>query len=182
MRLITRRPRTAAPIERPAAAPRLGAQIAVEATGQVLLLAAWMGLCALAMASLGWRAAECAQAAALVWASGAAALALMHAPVQPAGRISLILGATGLRMSLPLGTLAWLSATHTRPASRELANLILVHYLAALVLETWMALRLIRRYEPQPAVSVSRRQADGTAPGLAAQGSGRVMQERDRTG
>jgi hypothetical protein len=84
-----------------------------------------------------------ALAAAIVWFSGSVALALIAASESPYQRLNAVLLAMLIRMGLPI--LASLAALllHTELANAGFAGLVVVHYLAGLVLETWMSLRLV---------------------------------------
>jgi hypothetical protein len=84
-----------------------------------------------------------ALAAALIWVVGSASLALVASARTSAARLNCILGAMLLRMALPLVVLVYLTSINHSMLSGGIAGLIVIHYLAGLALETWLAVRLV---------------------------------------
>jgi hypothetical protein len=82
-------------------------------------------------------------AAAMIWIVGGAALALIASARTPAARLNCILASILIRMALPLAAVVYFTSTHHPLADDGIAGLIVVHYLAGLSIETFMAIRLI---------------------------------------
>ncbi|HEX6963450.1 MAG TPA: hypothetical protein VF175_16400 [Lacipirellula sp.] len=82
-------------------------------------------------------------AALLVWIVGGASLALIAAARTPAARLNCILAGILVRISLPLVAVVYFTSSSHPLAAKGIAGLIVVHYLAGLIAETLMALRLI---------------------------------------
>jgi hypothetical protein len=86
--------------------------------------------------------AASAVAAAIVWLAGSAALGIVASAKTPAQRLNAVLLAMLVRLALPMVAVVALSRSQNQLADNGLAGLIVVHYLAGLLLETWLSLRL----------------------------------------
>lgn len=84
-----------------------------------------------------------AVAAALIWVVGGCSLALVASATSPAGRLNCVLAAMLIRMALPLAAVAYFSSSHHPLAAVGVGGLIVVHYLAGLVVETLLCLRIV---------------------------------------
>lgn len=99
---------------------------------------------ALAARRYGSSAYEASAAAAvLIWAVGGASLAIIARARTNAARLNAILLAMLLRMALPLAAMVYVMQTNPPLASAGLRGLIVVHYLAGLALETYLAVRIV---------------------------------------
>lgn len=83
-----------------------------------------------------------AVAAILIWLVGATSLAIVALAKTPAGRLNCALLAMLVRMTLPLAALLFFMNTNDPLLADGIAGLIVVHYLAGLVVETLMSVRL----------------------------------------
>ena len=109
----------------------------IALTGLVLTLAAvaagWFNS---GSDPLAWRASGAA--ALIVWVSGAASLVVASRPAEPSARISLLLGAMLVRMSVPLAALVLLTAMKSTMGGilpRSTAGYLVLHYLVGLAVE-----------------------------------------------
>jgi hypothetical protein len=84
-----------------------------------------------------------AVAALLVWFAGSLSLVLIAMPNTPAARLNAILGGVLVRMGLPLVAMFYFSSSSHPLASKGIAGLIVVHFLAGLFVETLLALRMV---------------------------------------
>jgi hypothetical protein len=86
--------------------------------------------------------AASAVAAAIVWLAGSAALGIVASAKTPPQRLNAVLLAMLVRLALPMVAVVALSRSQNQLADNGVAGLIVVHYLAGLLLETWLSLRL----------------------------------------
>jgi hypothetical protein len=84
-------------------------------------------------------------AALLIWTVGSASLALIFAARTPAARLNCVLGGVVVRMALPLVVIALLTSTNHPLLADGIAGLIVVHYLAGLVVETLLSVRIVNQ-------------------------------------
>jgi hypothetical protein len=84
-----------------------------------------------------------AVAAAINWIAGSVALAAIFASRNQPWRTHAALLAMGVRMALPLASLAYFHRSHDPLAAHGVVGLILVHYLVGLVIETVMSVRVV---------------------------------------
>jgi hypothetical protein len=82
-------------------------------------------------------------AAVLNWVAGSMALVVMVACRQPAARAQRVLLAVAVRMALPLAALMYFFQVQHPLSAVGIGGLIVVHYLAGLVLETLLGIRLV---------------------------------------
>lgn len=82
-------------------------------------------------------------AAALIWFVGGASLALVASATTPVARLNCALAAILIRMAAPLAAVAYFSSSDHPLAADGVAGLIVVHYLAGLVVETLLCLRIV---------------------------------------
>jgi hypothetical protein len=86
--------------------------------------------------------AASALAAAVVWLAGSTALGIVASAKTPPQRLNAVLLAMLVRLALPMVAVVALSRSQNQLADNGVAGLIVVHYLAGLLLETWLSLRL----------------------------------------
>lgn len=86
-----------------------------------------------------------AVAAILVWLVGGISLAIVASAKTSAGRLNCALLAMLIRMTLPLAALLFFQSTNDPLLADGIAGLIVVHYLAGLIVETLMSVRLASR-------------------------------------
>lgn len=86
--------------------------------------------------------AASAAAAAINWAAGGVALAVIGASSRQSWRSHAALLAMAGRMALPLAAVAYFSRSQNWWAAHGVVGLIAVHYLVGLVIETLMSVRL----------------------------------------
>jgi hypothetical protein len=84
-----------------------------------------------------------ALAAFLIWLVGGASLAIIASASAPMARLNAALAAMLVRMSLPLVAVVYFTRADHPLAAAGVVGLIMVHYLAGLVVETLMAVRII---------------------------------------
>jgi hypothetical protein len=84
-----------------------------------------------------------AVAALLIWIAGGSSLALVASAKTPTARLNCVLAAMMIRMALPLAAVAFFSSSNHPLAAYGVAGLIVVHYLAGLVVETLLCLRIV---------------------------------------
>jgi hypothetical protein len=117
----------------------------------IAVLGAFLTLVAVASASLlasrygdgAWLASGLA--AGLIWALGSASLAMIAlAPTPPAQLNAALLGMM-VRMSLPLVALLYFTTSGGALAAAGVNVFIVIHYLAGLLVETLLAVRLLKR-------------------------------------
>ncbi|HYO24476.1 MAG TPA: hypothetical protein VEQ85_05955 [Lacipirellulaceae bacterium] len=82
-------------------------------------------------------------AALLNWAAGSMSLACIFLCRRTVQRAQSVLLAMAVRMALPLAALAFLARWQHPLVSGGLGGMIVIHYLAGLVLETIMGVRLV---------------------------------------
>ena len=91
-----------------------------------------------------------AVAAALNWAAGALALAVMAWSSGKPWRLHGVLAAMGMRLALPMVALVYFSQSASPLARHGVAGLVVVHYLVGLVVETLLSLQLAKAGDPIP--------------------------------
>jgi hypothetical protein len=84
-----------------------------------------------------------ALAAFLIWLVGGASLAIVASTSAPMARLNAALAAIFVRMALPLMAVVYVTRSDHPLADAGVVGLIMVHYLAGLVVETLMAVRII---------------------------------------
>jgi hypothetical protein len=84
-----------------------------------------------------------ALAAFLIWLVGAASLAIIESSRAPMTRLNAVLAAMFIRMALPMVAVVFFTRSDHPLAAAGVVGLIMVHYLAGLVVETLMAVRII---------------------------------------
>jgi hypothetical protein len=84
-----------------------------------------------------------AVAALLIWIVGGSSLALVASAKTPTARLNCVLAAMMIRMALPLAAIAFFSTSNHPLVAYGVAELIVVHYLAGLVVETLLCLRIV---------------------------------------
>jgi hypothetical protein len=82
-------------------------------------------------------------AALLIWIVGGSSLALVASAKTPTNRLNCILAAMMIRMALPLVAVVFFTSSNHPLAAYGIAGLIVVHYLAGLVVETLLCLRMV---------------------------------------
>lgn len=129
----------------------------------IAVLGAFLALVAIASASLlasrygegAWLASGVA--AGLVWLLGAASLAMIALAPSPPARLNAALLGMLVRMSLPLALVMYFTMQGGQLAAAGITVFIVIHYLAGLVVETLLAVRLLKRTGandvPQPALT-----------------------------
>ena len=70
-------------------------------------------------------------------------MALVASAKTPTGRLNCILAAMMIRMALPLVAVVFFTSSNHPLAAYGIAGLIVVHYLAGLVVETLLCLRIV---------------------------------------
>jgi hypothetical protein len=115
----------------------------------IALLGLFLALLAAAAGAVGARSYgpdaywASAVAAAMIWLVGSLGLLIVSIPRTGPGRLNAVLLAMLVRMMLPLAAVVFVSQTGPPLADAGLRGMILVHYLAALVLESYLAVRLV---------------------------------------
>jgi hypothetical protein len=84
-------------------------------------------------------------AALLIWVVGSASLAILASARTPAARLNAALLAMLIRMALPLAAVVYFTRSIDALAGAGIVGLIVVHYLAGLVVETLMSVRIVSR-------------------------------------
>jgi hypothetical protein len=84
-----------------------------------------------------------ALAAFLIWLVGGASLAIVASAKAPMARLNAALAAMLVRMVLPLVAVVYFTRSDHPLADAGVVGLIMVHYLAGLVIETLMAVRIV---------------------------------------
>jgi hypothetical protein len=125
----------------------------------IVVLGVLLALVAVASASLlasrfgdgAWAASG--MAAGLIWALGAASLAMIAlAPSRPAQLNAALLGMM-VRMGLPLVLVMYFTMSGGSLAAAGITVFIVIHYLAGLVVETLLAVRLLKRFDERRAAT-----------------------------
>lgn len=118
----------------------LGACLALVAVASASLLAARYGDGAYLASGL---------AAGLIWVLGGASLAMIALAPSPHARLNAALLGMLVRMGLPLVALMYFSTSGGSLAAAGIAVFIVIHYLAGLIVETLLAVRLLKHAEQQ---------------------------------
>lgn len=119
----------------------------------IAVLGACLALAAIASASLlasrygdgAWLASGVA--AGLIWALGSASLAMLALAPSPQARLNAALLGMMVRMGLPLVLLMYFTTSGGSLAAAGITVFIMIHYLAGLVVETLLAVWLLKRAE-----------------------------------
>jgi hypothetical protein len=112
----------------------LGVYLAAVSAAAGAVAAHWYGNGAYAASAI---------AAMLIWIVGGSSLALVASAKTPAGRLNCVLAAMMIRMALPLAALMFFASSNHPLAACGIGAMIVVHYLAGLVVETLMCLRMV---------------------------------------
>ena len=122
------------------------AQVAKYILGLGACLAVVSLITALARPDLGANAFPLSGlAAAVVFTAGSLGMVLISIPVPPVQRVSSVLLAMLIRMSLPLGVGFLLEYGPASARFQGIFGLIVVHYLAALLIETPLTVRMVNQ-------------------------------------
>jgi hypothetical protein len=88
-----------------------------------------------------------ALAAAIIWLTGGASIAVVASAKTRAGRINGAMLAMLIRMALPLAAIVYFSRSGHPLVHDGIVPLIAVHYLAGLALETYLIVRIVAAAE-----------------------------------
>ena len=126
----------------------LGACLALVAAASASLLASKYGDGAYLASGI---------AAGMIWVLGSASLAMIALAPSPHAQLNATLLGMMVRMSLPLVALLYFTASGGSLAAAGITVFIVIHYLAGLVVETLLAVRLLKRSDerraPTPALT-----------------------------
>ena len=91
--------------------------------------------------------------AGLIWVLGGASLAMIALAPSPHARLNAALLGMMVRMSLPLVALLYFTTSGGSLAAAGITVFIVIHYLAGLILETLLAVRLLKRSADRKAMA-----------------------------